>query len=145
MNNSLICLIYFVPILGVFSIFIITFCNNMAGGHHQHIFHPLFLLKRPFKKMKAFFFSKKNYHHQISIIFPNLKFVDFCKKTSTQPEKRHFYEIISFDTHSTANLSFVQLCYNLVKRNFQKQNRRTLDTFTSDIINWEVSVRKCSG
>ena len=91
------------------------------------------------------------------------------QKTLNSSEKT-FYERIWFDTHSTANLPplsisiffqkahrFVRfekpyyfscilrrICCNLVMKNFHHQNCRTSDTFTSDIGNWQVSVKKRS-
>ena len=52
--------------------------------------------------MKTFFFSKKT--HSSSIFFVNLNLFDFWQKTEIKMEKKHFQEIISFDTHSTAKL-----------------------------------------
>ena len=72
--------------------------NKTAGGN-RHIFRHLNLLQILLRRMKAF--SRKNAIY----FFPKLFFFDFCKKPSIQLQKSHIYEIISFDTHSTANLS----------------------------------------
>ena len=85
--------------------------KNKAATHHRHIFCFLTLLKIPFRRIKLFL-SRKN-----TILFPNSKFYDFCKKPSIQVQKRHFYEIISMDTHSTANSppNFYQKTPNFVR------------------------------
>ena len=56
-----------------------------------------------FQKEEGIFFKKK-------LIFPNLKIVEFLlQKTSQLKLKRHFKEIVSFDTHSTASSPFVPI------------------------------------
>ena len=63
----------------------------------QRIFFPLTLLKTPFRRWKRFL--KKYYlFFQINIFFW------FLQKTSIHVENRNFYRLISFDTHTTANL-----------------------------------------
>ena len=57
--------------------------------------------------MKAFFFQNhvSYYHQQVLISFSKINFFsDFCKKPSIRVEKRHLYEITSFDMRSTAFL-----------------------------------------
>ena len=119
----------------------IEWTYNKTAGHHRHIFCPLILLKISFRKMKAVFQIKNS--------------SDFCKKPWIQVEKRHIYEIISFDTHSTANLPhflksskfkffFRKNLFIFKKRNsvrfvkyyyFCRLLRQIW--FTLDIINWQ--------
>ena len=77
--------------------------TNKMAGYHRHILHLPIFVKKASEKMKTFFFSKKHF-----IIFSNFSnfqnFLIFCQKTSSVGWERHFYEIIPFDTHSTANL-----------------------------------------
>ena len=75
--------------------------KNKAAGYHRHIFCRPFLLKMPFKRMKAFF-SKNTLSLSNFVIFPNSKICWFFEKNSQLRWKRHFQEKISFDTHSTA-------------------------------------------
>ena len=56
-----------------------------------------------FKRMNTFFLEK--YFLIYLLIFPNLEiFQFFLQKTSQLKWRKHFYEIMSFDTHSTTNL-----------------------------------------
>ena len=112
------------------------------AGHQRHIFHPVVLLMIPFGKMKAFC-QNKNCLQQIVLIFPNLNFFRFLqKKLSLQTEKRHFYEIISFNTNSTANLSPL-----LILKKFKFFSKKTSILFKNTQIlnvlrNLNISIRQ---
>ena len=76
---------------------------NKRACYHRHILRPFFFVKKAYKQMKTFFFSKKHF-----ILFSNFSnfqnFPIFCQKNLIIRAERHFKEIIPFDTHSTANL-----------------------------------------
>ena len=78
--------------------------TKRSACYHWQIFRPPILLKVPSKRMKKFF-SEKYYRQQILTLFSKFENCpDFGKKPSVQVGKTHFYEIISFGAHSTANL-----------------------------------------
>ena len=88
------------------------------------------------------FFQKNTLSSLSYVIFPNLKNFCFLAKTSQLRWKRHFQIIISFDTHSTANLLLLLIFLkNLVF--FQKKEPSFFEkTFVSI---WEILVfQSCS-
>ena len=148
----------------------IKWLKNKTAGHHWHIFCPPFLLRDTFQKDESVL-SKKYYLQQILIIFPNLKFLFFwfLQKTLNSGGKKtflwnniwyvfyskfatftNFVKIqffpkkpifVHFEKSYCFSRILRQFCYNLVIKIFHGRNRRTSDTFTSDIINWQVSVK----
>ena len=75
---------------------------NKTAGNQPQIFRLPILLKMPFKRMKRFFSKKLSASSFVK--FSNLKNFWFSAKTSQLRWKRPFEQMISFDTHSTANL-----------------------------------------
>ena len=75
------------------------------GQQPPAYFRPPILLKMLFKRMKAFFFQKYFLHIFSKFSKFEIFLIFFCKKTSQLRWKRHFEEIISFDTHSTEKLT----------------------------------------
>ena len=85
---------------------LLQFVSSKTACYHRHIFCRASFVQRTFKKIKTFFlFSKKRPSSSYFLFFPTFKiFWFFAKKTSKIGWKRHFYEILPFDTHSTAIL-----------------------------------------
>ena len=83
-----------------------------TAGYHQHIFRLPILVKMPFKRWKRFFFKILCFF----IIFSNFSnfetFLIFSRKTLQLWWKRHFQEIIPFDTHSTKNFPNLAILKN---------------------------------
>ena len=74
---------------------------------------------------------------------------NILKKKSSFSGKKHrfFNKKIPKLRNLTISVAFYdkfQTCYTLVTESFQINNRRTSDTFTSDIISWQVRVKKRS-
>ena len=86
--------------------FHIVFWNKTAS-YGWHIFRLYILVKTLFKRMKAFF--KHSLSSSYFLIFPNLKVFWFFARKPQLRWKRHFHEIISFDTQSTASLPFLTI------------------------------------
>ena len=102
-----------------------------AAGYYRHIFRPPILMKMPFERMKTFFFQLKIFYF-------------FSKRTSQLKRKRPFQEIISFDSHSTANLPplpiLMKIRFVLKIRWWKIFKVRIVRTFCWD--NWQVNVKK---
>ena len=66
--------------------------RNKTAGYHRHIFRPPIFLKMPFKRKKAFFFSKNTLSSSNFVIFPNFKqvflIIFFQKKMTMKVEKK---------------------------------------------------------
>ena len=75
---------------------------NETAGHNRHVYRPLTLLKIPFRRWKAFFFSKSYYIQQNLIVFEIHFFLNSSKNLQFMWKKKHFHEIVSFDSYSTA-------------------------------------------
>ena len=68
-----------------------------------------FFVQETYKKL-TFFFSKKTLSSSFFLTFSTFKiFWFFANKSLQLGRNRHFYEMIPFDTHSTANLSPLSL------------------------------------
>ena len=77
----------------------------------RHIFCHLALLKVPFRRMKAFFhkiLSSANFHN-----FSKVEISRISRKIRQFRMKRLFYEIISFDTHSTEVFCHLYQLWNI--------------------------------
>ena len=79
---------------------------NKTAGYHWHSFRLPILVKMLFKKMKAFFLR---YSPSYFVISPTLKVSILSPKKLTIQVKRHFYEVKSFNTHSTATSSSLKI------------------------------------
>ena len=115
--------------------------NNLAD-HQRHIFHPVTLLMKLCRRMQAFprndtFFSRVHFN------------LISAKKLSNQSvaKKTHFYEIISFDTHATANFPLSPILkyikFSLKKPSFYFQKKRTFVLFEKSYHFSRILQRSC--
>ena len=77
--------------------------SNETAGHHRHNFRPQTLLQIPFRRIKAFFLKNTVF----SKLWYSSKYISFlisAKKLRLRWKKRHFCELMSFETHLTAKL-----------------------------------------
>ena len=84
--------------------FLVKKNHKKAPGYVQDDLRLPIFVKKAFGKIKIFFLGKtlssKNF-----LTFPTFKIFWFFAENLVKRAKRHFYETLSFDTHSTPNLS----------------------------------------
>ena len=68
-----------------------------------------------------------------------------CEKNQVFVEKNPFFSknpnFILFEKPYYFIRILRRICHKLMIENFHGQKRRTSDTFTSDVINWQISVK----
>ena len=94
-------------------------------------------------------YEMKQYVKHVMCILQQLFHLSVFWKKSSFSEKVTYFLTKKFPKLRNLSISVAfydkfQTCYTLAIESFQIHNRRTWDTFTSDIISWQVRVKKRS-